>query len=144
MVISSTVRRGAYFSLLETSCDYKHFEAHSEAVLCSVTSRLGFESLAHLCQCYATQLGVSSVITRTTFFSRISPALLGYSTQREVAEQNFDKICPIALESSDIMGAGLFAWFASLCSKNEQQILRVCFSRPSSLQDPRDLRIPQL
>lgn len=139
MVVSSPVRRGAYFGLLETSCTDKRFEDHGKAVLTAVTTRLGFRSLAHLCQTYAMQLGVSSVLSQTAFFGRVSHNLLGYSSQREVAEDNFSRVCPIALEAiagnpSDTLSRSLFDWFAGLCGRGEKQALRDCFPAQVALR----------
>jgi len=88
MIIASSVRRGAYFHILEVQMVSSAFTHHIECVLKAVAARMGFKKFATLFECYSSQIAYS--IHNGGFDPyRFPPHLLGYDNLREYAEAAF-------------------------------------------------------
>ena len=88
MVVGSSVRRGAYFHILEVQMSSPAFTHHIECILKAVAARMGFEKFYMLFDCYSSQIAYS--IHNGGFDPyRFPPHLLGYDNLREYAEAAF-------------------------------------------------------
>lgn len=88
MIIGSSVRRGAYFHILEVQMSSPAFTHHIECVLKAVSARMGFKKFSTLFECYSDQIAYS---VHTGGFDpyRFPPHLLGYENLRDYAEAAF-------------------------------------------------------
>ena len=88
MIIGSSVRRGAYFHILEVQMSSSAFTHHTECILKAVAARMGFKKFSTLFECYSSQIAYS--IYNGGFDPyRFPPHLLGYDNLREYAEAAF-------------------------------------------------------
>ncbi|KAJ3555154.1 hypothetical protein NM688_g2731 [Phlebia brevispora] len=132
MVVSSKVRRGAYWHLVETSIHGARYTAHIETILSGVASRLGLPTLAALFEVYAGQIA-SSIRLANTDFLRMPPHLLGYKDKRQLAEAAFPEFAPRNLlelgsdPESVAHGRRLFKNHCCILQKSTEQGLRECF-----------------
>ena len=88
MIIGSSVRRGAYFHILEVQMNSPAFTHHIECVLKAVAARMGFEKFSTLFECYSGQIAYS-VYNGGFDPYRFPPRLLGYDNLKEYAEAAF-------------------------------------------------------
>ncbi|KAG0709334.1 hypothetical protein DFH29DRAFT_870306 [Suillus ampliporus] len=93
MVVSSAVRRGPYWHLIEAAFHSPLYTRHIQATLTGVSERLGLPKLSDLFEAYASQIAYS---IRQAFQDvlRLSPQLLGYQNRRECAEATFRLFTP--------------------------------------------------
>lgn len=93
MVVSSAVRRGPYWHLIEAAFHSPLYTRHIQATLAGVSERLGLPKLSGLFEAYASQIAYS---IRQAFQDvlRLSPQLLGYQNRRECAEATFRLFTP--------------------------------------------------
>ncbi|KAG6332983.1 hypothetical protein ID866_6106 [Astraeus odoratus] len=96
MIVSSYVRRGPYWHLLEAAFHSPRYTCHIQAVLKGVAERLGLSHQRELFEAYASQIAFS---IRQNFYDilRLSPDLLGYTTRRACAEAAFRLFTPANL-----------------------------------------------
>lgn len=88
MIIGSSVRRGAYFHILEVQMNSPAFTHHIECILKAVAARMGFKKFSALFECCSGQIAYS--IHNGGFDPyRFPPHLLGYDNLREYAEAAF-------------------------------------------------------
>ena len=88
MIIGSSVRRGAYYHILEVQMNSSMFTQHIECVLKAVAARMGFKKFSALFECYSSQIAYS--IHSGGFDPyRFPPHLLGYDNLRDYAEAAF-------------------------------------------------------
>lgn len=132
MVISSAVRRGAYWHLLEGSLHTNMYSLHTEAVLRGVSQRLGLPAFAVLFEAYASQLAFT-IKLRGADFLRFPPRLLGYRDRKECAEANFLAFTPTNLVAeadpqSALMGRKLFEGHCKVIQKPVSEGIRDCFA----------------
>lgn len=101
MIVSSAVRRGAYWHLLET-CLYEHKEQKEpiQVLLGVVASRLGYRSLQELFETYAPQLMQSFILSGQSFFL-LPHSLLGYDNSRVCAQRTFPLLGPMVLTGNN-------------------------------------------
>lgn len=88
MIVGSSVRRGAYFHILEVQMNSSVYTHHIECVLKAVAARMGFKKFSTLFECYSGQIAYS--IHSGGFDPyRFPPHLLGYDNLRDYAEAAF-------------------------------------------------------
>jgi len=88
MIVGSSVRRGAYFHILEVQMNSPAFTHHIECVLKAVAARMGFKKFSTLFECYSSQIAYS-VYNGGFDPYRFPPHLLGYDNLKEYAEAAF-------------------------------------------------------
>ncbi|KAG1876416.1 hypothetical protein DFJ58DRAFT_754177 [Suillus subalutaceus] len=93
MVVSSAVRRGPYWHLIEAAFHSSHYAKHIQATLTGVSERLGLPKLSDLFEAYASQIAYS---IRQAFqdVCGLPPELLGYRDRKECAEATFRLFTP--------------------------------------------------
>jgi ataxia telangiectasia mutated family protein len=123
MIVSSAVRRGPYWHLLEACLYSTHYSSHIEAILTGVSQRLGMASLSVLFEAYNSQLAYSIRQTEADFF-RFPPHLLGYGDRKQCAEATFRAFTPTYILAS---GEKLFESHCRVLQKSLADGLRDCF-----------------
>ncbi|KDQ61410.1 hypothetical protein JAAARDRAFT_509432 [Jaapia argillacea MUCL 33604] len=93
MIVSSTVRRGPYWHILETCLHTPAYNPHIDAILNGVSQRMGLPTLSGLFEAYASQIAYS-IRQGELDFLRFPPHLLGYKDRRECAEATFRAFSP--------------------------------------------------
>lgn len=96
MIVSSAVRRGAYWNLLEGCLFAPEYANHTEAALAVVSESLGLSSLAELFEHYASQIA-SAICSSEKDFLTLPPRLLGFTERRQCAEAVFHAFTPANL-----------------------------------------------
>lgn len=123
MIISSAVRRGPYWHLLETCLYSSDYSRHIESVLRGVSERLGLASFSVLFTSYASQLAFS--IRKVEWdILRFPPHLLGYRDRKECAELTFRSFTPINVWQG---GDKLFEGHCKVLQKTVKSGLLECF-----------------
>ncbi|KAJ8489343.1 hypothetical protein ONZ51_g2973 [Trametes cubensis] len=132
VISNASVRRGAYWHLLELALHEPGYHEHLKAVLVGITERLGMEQFSDLFSCYASQFAYS-IRAQNIEVSKLPFELLGYQSPRECAEATFRAFTPTNLVAGgerDAIAAGLNL-FQSHCQsirKSEQDAIRECFA----------------
>lgn len=93
MVVSSAVRRGPYWHLIEAAFHSSHYTKHIQATLTGVSERLGLPKLSDLFEAYASQIAYS-IRQASQDVCGLSPELLGYRDRKECAEATFRLFTP--------------------------------------------------
>ena len=134
MVVSSAVRRGPYWHLLETCLHDVGYTAAVETVLSAVATRLGLPSLRSLFEAYASQL-VESILQSDRDFFRFPPSLLGYENRRQCGLVTFPLLAPMvlvaAVTDSSAAGNAREGAFADHCNKAQKSVaegIMECFA----------------
>ncbi|CAE7216508.1 unnamed protein product [Rhizoctonia solani] len=131
MVVSSSVRRGPYWHLLETCYHSTSFSRHMESVLVAVADRMGLTNLSQLFEAYASQIAFSTCLAQKDL-AQIPSHLLGYNSLEERIEESFRLVGPTLLLVGGLrepVSHGI-KQFQSLCKTigiSESQGLRNCF-----------------
>ncbi|KZT27904.1 hypothetical protein NEOLEDRAFT_1059985 [Neolentinus lepideus HHB14362 ss-1] len=131
MVVSSAVRRGSFWHLLETCLGTQLYNAHIKTILLTVSERMGLSDLSQLFEVYASQIAYS--IRQGEFdVLRFPPHLLGYADRRACADATFPAFSPTNLLaggpiSSIVHGKKLFANHCKAIQKTVEQGLWECF-----------------
>ncbi|CAE6436426.1 unnamed protein product [Rhizoctonia solani] len=131
MVVSSSVRRGPYWHLLETCYHSTAFGRHMESILVAVADRMGLTSLSELFEAYASQIAFSTCLAQKDL-SQIPSHLLGYKSIEERIEESFRLVGPTLLLVGGLrepISHGI-KQFQDLCKNigiSESQGLRNCF-----------------
>jgi len=123
MIVSSAVRRGPYWHLLEACLYSTLYSSHIEAILTGVSQRLGMASLSVLFEAYSSQLAYSIRQTDADFF-RFPPHLLGYCDRKQCAEATFRAFAPTNILAN---GEKLFENHCRVLQKSSVDGLRDCF-----------------
>ncbi|KAK7025291.1 Serine/threonine-protein kinase Tel1 [Favolaschia claudopus] len=130
VVVSSAIRRGAYWHLIEGSLLDKNkiYTAHCEAILRSVSQRLGLPRFSILFEAYAAQIAFT-IKTHKQDFLKFPPELLGYSDLKDCAEANFLAFTPTNLvaQGNSEFGRKLFTAHCTQLQKSVAQGVRTCF-----------------
>ena len=99
-IIHSECRRGAYWHLLSVSFYNPKYTSYLHAVLVSVASRLGMDSLGELFESHAAQIAVQ--VRRIDQDLLTLPAsLLGFRDRKECVDKTFSKVLPCMLLARD-------------------------------------------
>ncbi|EGN96752.1 hypothetical protein SERLA73DRAFT_93326 [Serpula lacrymans var. lacrymans S7.3] len=93
MIISSAVRRGPYWHLLEAAFHSPHYALHIQSILSGVSERLGLTCPSQLFEAYASQIAYS-IRQALQDILRLPPHLLGYKNRKECAEATFRAFTP--------------------------------------------------
>lgn len=131
MVVSSSVRRGPYWHLLETCYHSTSFSRHMESVLIAVADRMGLSNLSQLFEAYASQIAFSTFLAQKDF-AHIPSHLLGYKSTRNRIDESFRLVGPTLLLAGGLrepVSHGI-KQFQSLCKSigiSESEGLRNCF-----------------
>ena len=132
VISDASVRRGAYWHLLEVAFYSTTYLPHLKAVLNGIVERMGIETLSDLFNCYASQFAYSIRRARIDLF-KFPPDLLGYRDLKECAEATFHSFTPtnlLAEGSAEEIGYGkeLFARHCQAVQKSEKAGLDECFA----------------
>ncbi|KAF8693084.1 Telomere-length maintenance and DNA damage repair, partial [Rhizoctonia solani] len=131
MVVSSSVRRGPYWHLLETCYHSTAFSRHMESILIAVADRMGLTNLSQLFEAYASQIAFSTCLAQKDL-AQIPFHLLGYNSMQERTEESFRLVGPTLLLVGGLrepVSHGI-KQFQDLCKNigiSESQGLRNCF-----------------
>lgn len=123
MIVSSAVRRGPYWHLLETFIHSQQYTNHIEAVLTGVAQRLGLPTLSALFQAYASQIAYSVRISNADIMT-FPPHLLGYRDRRQSAEAAFHLFTPTNILNG---GRSQFESHCKILGKSTSDGLQDCF-----------------
>ncbi|KAH9888765.1 hypothetical protein C8Q73DRAFT_708136 [Cubamyces lactineus] len=131
VISDASVRRGAYWHLLELALHEPGYHEHLKAVLVGITERLGMEHFSDLFNCYASQFAYA-IRSQNFEASKLPFELLGYQSPRECAEATFRAFTPTNLvgagKREDIVnGLTLFQSHCQSIRKSEQDGIRECF-----------------
>ncbi|KAA1469011.1 hypothetical protein DENSPDRAFT_795376 [Dentipellis sp. KUC8613] len=96
MVVSSAVRRGPYWHLLETCQHTSDYYQHIGCILDGVSARMGLSKPSELFEVYASQIAHSMHMASADFL-RFPPHLMGFRDRRECAEAAFRAFAPAAI-----------------------------------------------
>ncbi|KAI0704256.1 hypothetical protein BC835DRAFT_810570 [Cytidiella melzeri] len=96
IIVSSAVRRGPYWHLLEASLYVTNFNRHIQVVLQGAAERMGMVDCSALFDIYASQIAYSVRSSRQDF-TLFPPHLLGFRDRRECAERAFSPFTPMHL-----------------------------------------------
>ncbi|KAK2463511.1 hypothetical protein APHAL10511_004262 [Amanita phalloides] len=99
MIVSSEVRRGAYWHILETCFYVDRYNSHVEAVLKGVSERMGLAKFSRLFDVYASQLAYS-ICKMEADIHHLAPNLLGYRDRLECAQATFQSFAPSMIVQS--------------------------------------------
>ncbi|KAF8906302.1 hypothetical protein CPB84DRAFT_1844550 [Gymnopilus junonius] len=130
MIVSSEVRRGPYWHLLETCVYSQLYTRHIETILTGIAERLGMPSLATLFEAYASQLAYSIGVAQTDFLT-FPPHLLGYRNRKQYAEATFRAFTPTNIITG---GTTRFENHCKVLQKNLVDGLQDCFGDIVGLQ----------
>ncbi|TFK51797.1 hypothetical protein OE88DRAFT_1658419 [Heliocybe sulcata] len=131
MVVSSAVRRGAFWHLLEACLGTHMYNQHIKAILLAVSERMGLPHLSQLFEVYASQIAFS-IRQGELDVLRFPPHILGYADRRACAEATFSAFSPTNLlaggsASGIVHGKKLFANHCKAIQKTVEQGLWECF-----------------
>lgn len=129
MIVSSAVRRGAYWHVLEVSLKTSLYLRHTEAILGGVSRRLGLPTFAVLFEAYASQFAYTIKINEEDFL-RFQPSLLGYAHRKDCAEASFLAFTPTNLVGKENSHVGLkfFEGHCKVLQKPVSEGIRDCFA----------------
>ncbi|KAF8578220.1 hypothetical protein K439DRAFT_1395785 [Ramaria rubella] len=94
MIVSSAVRRGPYWHLLETCLYAQCYRTAVEAVLSAAAARLGLPDLKSLFKAYASQLVESLMGSEKNFFC-FPLVILGYDDWKQCGHETFQLLAPM-------------------------------------------------
>jgi ataxia telangiectasia mutated family protein len=94
MVISSAVRRGSYWHILEVSFHSDKYNPHIMAVFRGVSDRLGLSDPSKLFDIHVSQIAYSISLAGVDFL-RCPPEVLGYKNRKACAESALHAFAPI-------------------------------------------------
>ncbi len=100
MVVSSAVRRGAYWHILEASYHSDKYNSHILAVFRGVSARLGLSDPTKLFEIHVSQIAYSIFFARLDFL-RCPPEVLGYEDRKACAESALHAFAPIYILMGD-------------------------------------------
>ncbi|EIW79348.1 hypothetical protein CONPUDRAFT_74806 [Coniophora puteana RWD-64-598 SS2] len=100
MVVSSTVRRGPYWHLIEAAFHSSLYTRYIQAILRAVSDRMGLSKHSDLFEAYASQIA-SSIRQAGQDIMRLPPSLLGYTSRKECADSTFLAFTPTNLLAVD-------------------------------------------
>ncbi|KAF5350235.1 hypothetical protein D9758_007817 [Tetrapyrgos nigripes] len=129
MIVSSAVRRGPYWHLLETCYHTEDYNRHIHAVLDAVVQRIGVKDLSTLFEAYATQLAYTISIGGQDIL-RVPIHILGYRDAKERASATFRAMSPISIlfnTQGDEHGLQLFEGHCNVLQKQKSEGLSECF-----------------
>ncbi|EJF64038.1 hypothetical protein DICSQDRAFT_178565 [Dichomitus squalens LYAD-421 SS1] len=131
VISDASVRRGAYWHLLEVAFYSTVYLRHLKAVLNGIVERMGIETLSDLFNCYASQFAYSIRRARIDLF-KFPSDLLGYRDRRECAEATFHSFTPTNLldegDAEEVeYGKELFVRHCQAVQKSEKAGLDECF-----------------
>ncbi|KAH9916328.1 uncharacterized protein B0H18DRAFT_884948 [Fomitopsis serialis] len=127
MIVSSAVRRGAYWHLLEGYLYAPKYASHMEAALVGVADRLGLSGPADFFEHYASQMA-SSICKGGKDFLSFPPRVLGYQERRQCAEVAFHSFAPANLLNEEYKhGYQLFQNHCGAVHKTLVDGLQECF-----------------
>ncbi|CAE6458523.1 unnamed protein product [Rhizoctonia solani] len=132
MVVSSSVRRGPYWHLLETCYHSTAFSRHMESVLVAVADRMGLMNLSQLFEAYASQIAFSTCLAQKDL-AQIPSHLLGYKSMEARIEESFRFVGPTLLLVGGLRepvshGIKQFQSLCKIINISETQGLRNCFN----------------
>lgn len=125
MIVSSAVRRGPYWHMLETCLHSEIYSSHIQAILVQVAQRLGLGGPSVLFQLYASQIAFS---VREHNPLKIPYGVLGYQNISEYAEAAFRPFTPTNLIARPKdLGRSLFKSHCIASQKKSKDGIRECF-----------------
>ncbi|KAE9399525.1 hypothetical protein BT96DRAFT_965594 [Gymnopus androsaceus JB14] len=131
MVVSSSVRRGPYWHLVETCFHSETYNRHIETILTGVAQRMGLEKFQDLFEAYAYQLAYS--IRQGSYNVLQLPVnILGFKDLKERALKTIRNFTPANLLAtgptvSRKHGRSLFEGHCAAIQKSTKEVVRECF-----------------
>ncbi|GAW01440.1 ataxia telangiectasia mutated [Lentinula edodes] len=122
MVVSSAVRRGPYWHLLETCFFSTKYNRHIETLLTGVSQRMGLNKLSDLFEAYAYQLAFS-ILQGEHNVLQLPVNLLGYRDLKERANETIRAFTPanlVVVGNPTIKEAGR-SLFVGHCQATQRQ-----------------------
>ncbi|KAJ3865158.1 hypothetical protein EV359DRAFT_80764 [Lentinula novae-zelandiae] len=131
MVVSSAVRRGPYWHLLETCFFSTKYNRHIETLLTGVSQRMGLNKLSDLFEAYAYQLAFS-ILQGEHNVLQLPVNLLGYRDLKERANETIRAFTPanlVVVGNPTIKEAGrsLFVGHCQATQRQPEEVIRECF-----------------
>jgi ataxia telangiectasia mutated family protein len=141
MVVSSPLRRGVYWHLIEVTLDDSYYTRYLVPLLEGIARRLGLGGIQSLFRAYAAQIAVQAQNGPSDFL-HLPPRVLGYRTHKECSDSTFSIVLPItivtSLVTSDQKGQKSYgsvlknSFFDRYCKTVRQEpihALKECFSQ---------------
>jgi ataxia telangiectasia mutated family protein len=133
MVVSSAVRRGPYWHILEASYHSDKYNQHIMAVFQGVSDRLGLRDPSELFEVHVSQIAYSIFMTGLDFL-RCPPEVLGFKDRKTCAESALLAFAPIYIlmgdHGSETIARGCHS-FANHCQSAQVSVAdgyRDCFA----------------
>ncbi|KAJ3512128.1 hypothetical protein NLJ89_g3702 [Agrocybe chaxingu] len=125
MVVSSEVRRGVYWNLLE-ACNTKFlYSGHTGVILEAIAETLGMPNLSSLFEEYAAQLAYAFATNSTSPLLALPPRLLGYQNRKQAALATLRLLTPTNIMEEN--GAPHFEMHRNILHISVPDALRECF-----------------
>ncbi|THH15268.1 hypothetical protein EW146_g5182 [Bondarzewia mesenterica] len=134
MVVSSAIRRGPYWHLLEICHFTDKYSHHIEIIFNGVSERMGLSKPSGLFEVYVSQIAFSIFKADDMDFLRFPPSVLGYLDRKECAEAAFRAFTPVNIlaggqdQKQIADGRRLFKNHCQAISKSTTQGFRDCFA----------------
>ncbi|KAJ4469561.1 hypothetical protein J3R30DRAFT_3551103 [Lentinula aciculospora] len=131
MVVSSAVRRGPYWHLLETCFYTSKYNRHIETILTGVSQRMGLNKLSDLFEAYAYQLAFS-ILQAGHNVLQFPVNILGYKDRKERANETIRAFTPANLvivgnSTSKELGRRLFEGHCQAIQRPTEHVINECF-----------------
>jgi ataxia telangiectasia mutated family protein len=133
MVVSSAVRRGPYWHILEASFHSDKYNPHIMAVFRGVSDRLGLDDPSKLFEIHVSQIAYSIFLAEVDFL-RCPPEVLGYKDRKACAESALQAFAPIYIlmggqdSETIIRGCRSFAHHCQAAQISPADGYRDCFA----------------
>lgn len=132
VIAEASVRRGAYWHLLEIAYFSQTYFPHLKSILNGIIERMDMKTLVELSNCYASQFAYS-IREALLDVLKFPPELLGYRDRRKCAEATFRSFAHINLLAQGSVqtiehGQDLFARHCQAIQKTKQAGIQACFS----------------
>ncbi|KAJ3839321.1 hypothetical protein F5878DRAFT_130270 [Lentinula raphanica] len=131
MVVSSAVRRGPYWHLLEPCFYTSRFNRHIETILTGVSQRMGLHKLSDLFEAYAYQLAFSILKSEHNIL-QFPVNLLGYKDRKERAHKTIRaftlaNLVTVGDLTARKRGRNLFQGHCQAVQRSAEDVIRECF-----------------
>ncbi|KIM33547.1 hypothetical protein M408DRAFT_14239 [Serendipita vermifera MAFF 305830] len=140
MIVSSPLRRGVYWHLLETTLEDSHYTQYSVALLTGIATRLGLPNHQALFCAYSGQIAVL-VRGKPADFLQLPPRTLGFRTHKECADLTLSSVVPSTIIRSyeydrgegaarpSVLEDAFFVRYCKAIRREPVDALRECFTQ---------------
>ncbi|PVG01028.1 hypothetical protein CPB86DRAFT_728198 [Serendipita vermifera] len=139
MVISSPLRRGVYWHLIEVTLDNPSYTRYLVPLLDGVATRLGLSGAQDLFRAHSAQISVQ-IINRQADFLQLPPRVLGFRTHKDCADATSAVVLPTTVVYSKgrfrddtryhkgVLNDPFFKRYCRAIKKEPVEVLRGCFA----------------